>query len=348
MLRPSLRPALHGMSRLMGRKSQDVLARASDRWEVAPASLVHVRPALMTPEQLGRIRGTEFGSIDEVVRDFRGGFDSLQGPTIGHCIRNVLLMDGVLYAGDAARHLRPRAGRRRLGLAPREASRAAMYESWVGNRWFGNWLADDCLGYRLAAQAGMPVASAAALPPKGHQAAYERRLGMVPVRTEATLFDELVLFEDHSHNAHKRGRSDDMRRALIGIEPARHPGVYLLRGSSGEKRLLTNEREIAEHLAVRHGFTVLDPLASTLEEIVAACAGALVVAGVEGSQLVHGLVTMPPEARALVIQPPSRAVAVLKLHTDRQGQDYSLVVGTGGDDVFSADIDEIDRTLDLV
>lgn len=347
MLRPSFRPTMHGMSRLMGRKPRDVLARAADRWEVAPASTVHVRPALMTAEQLGRIRGAEFGSIDEVVRDFRGGFDSLQAPTIGHSIRNVLLMDGVLYAGDAARHLRPGAGRRRLGLAPRETSRAAMYESWVGNRWFGNWLVDDCLSYRLAEQAGIPTASARAMPAKGHQAAYERRLEMAPVRTEATLFDELVLFEDHSHNAHKRGRSEDMRRRLIGSEPPRHPGVYLLRGSSGDKRLLSNEREIAEHLAARHGFTVIDPLASTLEEIVAACAGALVVAGVEGSQLVHGLVMMPPEARALVIQPPSRAVAVLKLHTDRQGQDYSLVVGTGADDVFHAEIDEIDRTLDL-
>jgi len=48
-----------------------------------------------------------------------------------------------------------------------------------------------------------------------------------------------------------------------------------------------------------------------------------------------------------VIQPPTRAVSVLKLLTDRQGQDYSLVVGEGNDEVFDACAGEIERTLDL-
>jgi hypothetical protein len=336
---------MHGVSRLMGAKAQDVLTRAVEQWEIAPASMVHVRPALMLAGQMERIRGSEFGSVEEVLRDFRGGFDSQQAPTFGYRLSNVLLMDGILHSGSTARHLRPGAGRRPLGLAPREACRAAMYESWVGNRWFGNWLSDDCLTYRLAENAGVPMAT---MVPKGHRPSYERRLAITPVRTRATLFDELILFDDRSHNAHKRARADDMRSRLAGSGPRRHPGVFLLRGATGEKRVLRNERAIADHLAARHGFTVLDPTTAALDKIVAACGGASVVAGVEGSHLVHGLVMMPPDARALVIQPPSRAVAVLKLLTDRQEQDYSLVVGMGGDDdAFHADIDEISRTLDL-
>lgn len=334
---------MHGVSRLIGARSKDVLTRAVERWEIAPTSLVRVRPAKVRPGHLERIRGTEFATLEDVLRDFRGGFDSQQEPTVGYRLKNVLLMDGVLHAGNTARHLRPGAGRRPLGLAPREMRRAAMYESWVGNRWFGNWLSDDCLAYSLAASTGIPVAT---MDPQGHQPAYERRLGITPVRTGAALFDELILFDDRSHNAHKRARAENMRRSLVA-DVAAHPGVFLLRGATGARRILRNERQVADHLAARHGFKVLDPSTATLDEIVAACGGAMVVAGVEGSHLVHGLVMMPARGRALVIQPPSRAVAALKLLTDRQEQDYSMVVGVGGDDVFYADIDEIDRTLDL-
>jgi capsular polysaccharide biosynthesis protein len=72
-----------------------------------------------------------------------------------------------------------------------------------------------------------------------------------------------------------------------------------------------------------------------------------VIAGVEGSHLVHGVMLMPPGARALVVQPPGRAVSALKRMTDRQGQDYSLVVGVGTNEAFHADPGEIERTLDL-
>lgn len=328
----------------MGAAPEDVAVKAVERWDVAPASVVAIRPAKLLASQLDRIRGAEFGSVEEVLRDFRGGFDSLQQPTTAFRLKQVLLVDGVLYAGNAARHLKPRSGRLPLGLAPREVTRASIYESWVGNRWFGNWLSDDCLTYRLAEQAGAPVATTSAT---GHQPAYERRLGIHPARRTSAFFEELILFDDRPHNAGKRDRATDLCRRLVGGEPERHPGVFLLRGSTGARRILRNERAIAEHLAVRRGFRVLDPSAADLEDIVRACAGADVVAGVEGSHLVHGLMMMHPAARAFVIQPPTRTVSVLKLLTDRQGQDYSLVVGVGNDEGFDASIGEIERTLDL-
>ena len=113
------------------------------------------------------------------------------------------------------------------------------------------------------------------------------------------------------------------------------------------RRVLTNERAIAERLAEHRGFRVLDPMISTVEEIVNACGGARIIMGVEGSHLVHGLMVMPPEAVLFVIQPPDRVVSVLKLFTDRQEQAYALVVGQGTDEEFSAEWTEIDRTLDL-
>ncbi len=333
------------MRKLLGFSAPDIRSAATDQWMLAEGTPVEVRPAKYLPGQIERIRGAEFGSVADVVRDFVGGFESRQPPTMAFQLRNAMLIDGVLYSGSAVRHLKPSTRRWMTRLEPNTISQAVLYESWPGNRWFGNWLSDDCLSYRLAEFIGWPVATQPAI---GHKSAYERLLQISPVRLTSTRFDELILLDDRSHNENRRWRASDMRRRLVGAGPQRHAGVFLLRGQTGMRRVLLNERTIAEHLATRHGFRVIDPAHAPVRAIIDACAGARVVAGVEGSHLVHGLMVMPPEARALVIQPPDRAVSVLKLITDRQGQDYSFVVGVGSNEAFTACADEIDRTLDLV
>lgn len=339
-----IRTALGALRRAAGNGLPDIVSAAVEQWTIAEGTPVVVRPAKFLPDQLDRIEGTEFGTPEEVLRDFRGGFESQQQPTLAFRLKNVLFANGVLHAEGALRHLRPRAYLLRLEAPWQTIERAAMYESWSGNRWFGNWLSEDCLAYSLAQAAGFPVTTA---PATGHMREYERGLGMRPRRIKACWIDDLVIFDDRAHNAHRRQRAVEFRRRLVGAEPARHPGTYLLRGPQGAPRRLRNEQAIAEHLAITRGFKILDPSIASVAEIIAACAGAQVIAGVEGSQLVHGLMLMPPEARLLAIQPPARAVSVLKLTTDRQGQDYCLVVGRGSNEVFSADIDDIERTLDL-
>ena len=341
----SARPAAALAARLLKRPRPDIVAAAVERWQIAPASRSEVRRARALPEQYERIAGAEFASVDQVVRHFRGGFEAEHDATTAYRLKDALLHDGILYAGGGARHLRRRSSAFPIALAPHEEARMALFESWVGNRWFGNWLSDDCLTYSLAEGLGAPFTTREL---KGHVPAYEHAMDMRPRRGTSAFFRELVLFDDAAHNENKRLRAEAMRRRLAGPSARRHPGVFLLRGRTGDARILLNERAVSEHLAQRRGFTVLDPSSATLAEIVDACGGAEVVAGVEGSHLVHGLVTMPPGACAFVIQPPLRAVSALKLLTDRQGQDYAMVVGEGTQDAFTADIDEIERTLDLL
>lgn len=341
----TFQPGLAILRSALGHRPPDVTSAASEKWTIAPSSTVEVRPARYLPGQLDRIRGSEFGTIDEVVRDFRGGFDTIQAPTTGFLIRDVMLLDGLLYARDAATHLRRRSRLRIAARKPEQHGRAAMYESWAGNRWFGSWLLDDCLAFQLAETCADPVASDAPL--TIHQTAYERLLGMRPKRVSSAWFEELILFDDTSHNASRRERSDRLRAKLTRGPVRRHPGVFLLRGATGDLRLLSNELAIAERLNVGRGFTVIDPEKSDLDEILSVCQGADVIAGVEGSQLVHGLMVMAPGSRALVLQPPTRVVSILKLLTDRQGLEYMTVIGIGDDTSFWIDPDEIERTLDL-
>ena len=344
----SFRPTMQALHKVFGRSLPDVELAAVDRWVIAPATIRHVPPAIFLPGQLDRMRGVAFGSVDEILHSLHGAFDAHEPETLGFHLREADLVDGVLYAARGIRNLRRRRRRRPAYLRPAEIATGALYESWVGNRWFGNWLSDDCLTYALAADYGEPVTTAPCT--QGHMRSYEAKLGLQPRRVTSAHFSELIVFRDLGHNAGKAARADRARQRLMtGRAPATpHPGVFLLRGEAGERRMLANERAVADTLARRHGFTVVDPLACSVDGIVDVCAGARVVIGVEGSHLVHALMVMPRTATLLVIQPPDRVVSVLKMITDREGQTFAFVIGEGSSSAFAASVDEIDRTLDMV
>ena len=86
--------------------------------------------------------------------------------------------------------------------------------------------------------------------------------------------------------------------------------------------------ELAEHLRDRRGFRIIDPAKSDVATIVAACAGARVVVGIEGSHLIHGVNLLPLGGSLLVLQPPNRLLCFFKYLTDRDHQNFGFVVGT--------------------
>ncbi|SDX72356.1 Protein of unknown function [Ruegeria halocynthiae] len=343
----SFNPLFDKLSTIVHRPVHSILTQSDDRWEVAQADDNHVPPAVFLPGQLERIEDTEFAPVDAVIRSFRGDFVVHESPTYAHRFRDVDLVDGVIYSKQGRHHLRARQSRSISYNKPTEAMSGVMYESWIGNRWFGSWLREDCLTYLLTEPFGQPVTTASE--PSGHVPRYESLLGMAPKRITNVHFDELILFEDLPNNSGKADRARDARKRLLAgktIEPL--PGVFILRGQSGDARVLENERQIAEKLSDTYGFHILDPASASVDQIALICGQANIIAGVEGSHLAHGLVMMPPHATLFVIQPPSRTVAVLKVVTDRQDQRYAFVVGEGTQHKFRVDWEDIRRTLDLL
>ncbi|WP_342078286.1 glycosyltransferase family 61 protein [Yoonia sp. SS1-5] len=324
-----------------------MLENAADRWEVAPGATRHTPPAIFLPDQIDRIADTEFSPPAEVIRAFEGGYDTTEAPTVGYRLRHVDLADGVLYAKGRERHLRARSSRSLSYRKPTAAMNAVMYESWIGNRWFGTWLRQDCLTHFLTEGLGTVVTTSPT--PSGHVPRYEELLGMAPQRVQSMHFDELILFEDLPNNSAKADRARQLRaRLLDGRDVKPLPGVFIVRGRSGDARVLENELEIAQQLADTYGFHILDPAKATVDEIAETCGEAAIIAGIEGSHLAHGLATMPGHATLLVIQPPDRVVATLKMVTDRQDQRYAFVVGQGTQDGFQVNWDDLQRTIDLL
>lgn len=342
----SLRPLTYRLGLLMGLGSGEMAAAAEERWQIAPAETLRVPPVIILDGQVERITQTVFTTLPLLVQSLAGDPAETVAPTMAYRLTDVDIVDGVLYSHGVSVHLRQRRHRLSLGhLKP--IARGTLYESWVGNRWFGNWLLDDCLTYRLAEEIGHPLTT---MPGRGgHVPRYEELLSMNQSRIADAHLDELVLFDDHANNSHRLARAQDMRaRLLSAVTPEQSPGVFLLRGRSGDARVLENEDEIARRLERDHGFRVMFAEDHDVDALIAACAGAAIVAGVEGSQLNHGIAAMRPGGTLLTLQPPDRATTAMKLLTDRWQQRFAMVVGEGSAGGFRIPWEDVARTLDMI
>lgn len=339
--------------RLARKADIDIKCIAEKSWDIAPGETTASPPAFYLPNQLERVTGWEakrFYPYVHPARTMEGGIRVEQGPTRGYLLKDVWLIDGALYKGSASHWLSLKPSRFPGVAVDHEIDRGAIYCTQNGNTWFGTWLMEDCPTYALACDEGVPVTTApsARYPLFTQGPAYERWLGMQPLRTRGAFFHELVLFDDLSNNRSRYARYRAMGDKLLShVDPAPHPGVFILRGSDGDLRLMRNELEVAAHLQKYRGFRIIDPMNTDVPGIVAACAGARTVIGVEGSQLVHGVNVLQPGGSILALQPPNRFVSYYKYLTDRDHQHFGFVVGMPQGEGFTIDIDEVERTLDL-
>lgn len=345
-------------TRLTRKPSLTLQSLAVKTWEIAPGEVSIAPPAFFLPHQLERVTGWEeklFFPFEHPRRTMEGAGRVEHGPTRGYLLKDAWLIDGALYKGNAKSWLSPKSGWLPKIRVENEIDRGAMFCTAGGNKWFGSWLMDDCITYPLACEEGVPVTTAhsanlvsTARTGILHAPAYEDWLGMKPVRLRNAFFRELVIFDDLSQNRHKHLRFRAMGEKLLShVDVIPNPGVFILRGGSGELRLLRNELELAERLRDRRGFRIIDPTKCDVPTIVATCAGAKTVIGIEGSHLIHGVNVLPPGGSLLVLQPPNRFLCFFKYLTDRDQQNFGFVVGIPDGGGFRIDPDEVERTLDL-
>ncbi|UJR85257.1 glycosyltransferase 61 family protein [Sandaracinus amylolyticus] len=342
-------PALHSAGRLFGWQGRPLQDVADRTWTLSPATRARAPKAFFLPNQLERVTGTMFSEGD-ALKEVEGGFVD-HAPTRAFLFEKAWLLDGVVYKGRGHECIRTRTTRVPRLRVEREIGRGAVYSTFAGMTYFGNWLLHDCLAYPLAAAEGDPVTiSRTAV--GCHEPTYEEWLGIQPSRLESAFFRELVLFDDFGYTNDKRARFRALREKLFArVDAKPHPGVFVVRGRTGKgkPRVLENEAALAEMLAQRRGFRVLDPAQTDVATIVKTCAGARVVVGVEGSGLAHGILGLAPGGSLLVLQPPDRFVTVYKNTVEREEQHFAFVVGQPrGEGLFYVDPAEVERTLDLL
>ena len=321
---------------------------ATRRWQLAPATRTVSPAALYHPADLDRITG-----VGSAIRDVGSERRRVLGgpvenaPTIAYELKDAVISRGQVFTWRTYMQVGVEPAPLVAPPGARHYDTASMASSWIGCRYFGHWLMDD-LPRQLAVQSLAPPLSVLTRP-TASQRDYAVQLDLVISATEEARVDRLIVIDDFGQNADKQDRYEQLRALARARYPAsRGRRVMLLRGATGQRRMLVNEAAVAAVLAAR-GFIILDPSECTVPRLLATCVDAALIVGVEGSQILNGAMWARTGGAVLTIQPPHRFELIIKDLCDAIGVTYAFVVGERmGETDFSIDINRLLRMIDHI
>jgi capsular polysaccharide biosynthesis protein len=184
-----------------------------------------------------------------------------------------------------------------------------------------------------------------------HAKAYEALFGLDVIYANKGIVKELYFLSDVTQNSHKLKRYSKLRNQLavkLSPEDTKYTGIYIARGYSGVKRLLTNEQELIDHL-VKKGFDILCPEKASPEMIVRKLWNAPLVIGVEGSAIDHAILTAGNCAGYLLLMPPNRFCVIYKGILDALNRPFGFYVckpSPSPDSFFVDSMSDLDELID--
>lgn len=320
---------------------QDVCDR---HWVLCPSESSASTPAIYLDGELDKITAVQEETTHSFEMQLIQGAQMEHAATIAYQLRDVQMLNGCLYKGPLKHPLLMRKAPLLNWGKTEHIPEATLASTFAGDRYFGHWMTDDL----TLALCGLAPAVAVDRPLSTHQAEYKNLFNIHPRLVSRAKFDQITFVHDIGQNQFKRERYRHMRSQLAQLGKTQSPrGVMFLRGTSGKRRVLVNEAQVAEFLA-KQGFLILDPSQCSAADIVRQTLGAPIIVGVEGSQLVHGLFSMAESGTILTLQPPYRFNNIYKHYTDCLGMKYAFVVGKQVSDGFEIDLDRLAKTLDQV
>lgn len=339
-----------GFRRLLAGRATDFNAIASRTWMLCAEESRNARPAVFLDGALDKVTGlSPWRSWDVELLLARGGA-MRHAASQAHMVENVDLVGGHLYSGTARAQMGTgpetfaQPGRREV----QEVEQANLVTSWAGSHFFGPFLKSD-LPLELIDE-GSVANIAIRTRPYEHAQGYRELCGLhaVPLVQRARI-RKLVHYTDFAQNSFKANRYRELRarlRSRVGQRPEHvSPGVYIMRGQAGERRLLTNESDLIDHLRGR-GFEIVDPSGLSAAEVARRTLDVPIVISVEGSHLSHAIYTLRDAGTMLVLQPPDRFAMPFKEFTDCLDMRFAFLVGTQAEGGFSVPLDDLCRMLD--
>jgi hypothetical protein len=341
-----LRPRLRQIQRAFAGPGTLESAAAS-REILCPEEKTDLNPVIFLPGQLEKVTGAPSESTLAAEIQAMTAREVTHAPTIAYHIRNAALLGGSVYAG----RLRHFIFNDRLAAKtpPVRIEKATLASTFIGLKYFGHWLKDDCTLRLLCEQFGIPLCIR--IPTHSHIAKYADYFEQDwSTSIDNALIDHLVIAQDFGQNRSKKQRYEILRsriRARFGDHLARS-FVYLKRGATGASRLVYNEEVIVDAL-VEKGFVVLDVAADSLEQILTVLSRAKLVISMEGSHCAHCVAALPSGGGLMLLEPANRFCANQRGWTDALSIRSGFVVGDAvGDTGFSFSVSEIVKTIDLM
>ena len=328
------------------------LENAAFQQEVlCPEQKATIPPPVFLPGQFDKVIAQQYKPWGRKTRDAViaevNSTSVTYAPTVAYHIKNAVLIDGCIYVGRFKQPIADNSLFVSGAGEPRQIATCGLASSFLGTKFFGHWLSDDCTRYLLAEKFGIPLG--VRMPPYPHRREYERYFNQDWVPTDRAFIDNLTIFQDFSQNSLKQDRYRDLRKRISKHFPAKDRGayVYLRRGRTGELRTIQNEPEIIEALTKR-GFVVVDVGSDSLAHILETLSSANLVVSLEGSHVAHCTYTIPERTGLLILQPPDQFSAVHRDWSEALGVRFGFVVGTVASQAYHFSVSEILRTIDLM
>lgn len=346
--------AMRGYQKLPPRRSMSECA--SKTWEIAPSRTWTTKPMIALAGQFEKIlKFDELTTVKTERTRFFGG-EVTDAPLQAYEFKNVMLYRGAIVAWKNSHQVLP------YGVEPARLSdvnavrinEGALSGSYLGLKYFGHWIHDDTPLSLLAEEYGEPISPTPVnMHPneikETHFNGYVRLLDLHWRPEDAVIFDKLTMFNDVECTIH-RGQRLQVLRERVAKKMGRakkSKRVFILRGIKDHGiRNFVNEREVAAALEA-DGFSVVDPLLLSVDEIAEKLYGAEIVVGMEGSHPAHAIPFIDQDGMLLMISPPERYNSPIKRIYDVLDVSYGNIVGDKVSNGFTASIDDIRRTIDL-
>jgi hypothetical protein len=338
---------LNKLSRkFLGEKTKQSLAHTVI--EIHPGNIQYHPKALYIESELQRITGVGLsGTIPGELRQIQEHTQA-HSATMAYQLKDLILVNGNLYA-HCFKHGFNTNSKILLasGFVEVIEQETVLAQTWLGTKFFGHFLSDDVPLNRLANQLG--IASGI---PRSITKQQEEYSEIFNIRTQLlpdkAWLKSITVIDDYHFNEHKQARWKDMCDEIIRLaNNPLHTGVFLMRGDTGDSRILLNEQKVAAHLQAM-GFTCINPGKMAAQEVIRAVANAKIVVGVEGSHLMHGFLGVAHSGTLLVLQPPMRFSCVYKERCDIMNIKFAFHVCEAFENGFVADINAIDILLNKI
>ena len=214
------------------------LARRS--WIVEQAISARRPRAIFLEGQLDRVEGVQEETTREIELSRVLGGEVQHAATVAFEIMDATIVGGSVYAGMG--RLRLLAGRLLpAALKPEEElDRAALDCTYVGNRYFGHWLLDDCPLHLLAREYAPTIGVARAA--YSHEGDYLRLWGFRQRRVTSVRARSLTIFHDWGQNPGKRGRMERLRAPILARAPPAPGRAFTSAGAAPAPRACSRTR----------------------------------------------------------------------------------------------------------
>jgi Glycosyltransferase 61 len=341
-LRPGIRHVLRGLT------GPGTLRSTARSWDIlCPEEKAELEPAIFLPGQIEKVTGAP--SESTVAAEIRAMTERevIHAPAIAYHIKDAALFGGSVYAGNMRYFIFD--GHQRKKVRSTHIEKAALTSTFVGIKYFGHWLKDDCT-LRLLCEEFGDLLCVRANPHRDCTTYGDYFQQEWSTETNGALIDHLVIMQDFGQNSSKRRRYELLRsrlKARLGSQKAK-PLVYLKRGATGASRMVHNEEEII--IALREkGFEILDIATVNLEYMLTVLSQADVVVSVEGSHCAHCAFSLPVGSGLILLQPPDRFCANQRGWAESLSIRSGFVVGDAvGGSSCSFSVSAVLQTVDLM